>query len=135
MSSAATCRRTPRPGAGTAWTTVGGGRVEGIDGVDHLVFDLTLRPPTGTVTDLRLTYDPIMLLLPAPLIAWHRRWARGGDLRRHCVRIANARALHILTRETITAQSADIDTVSGATVTTDGYKESLQAALDAAHLS
>jgi uncharacterized protein with FMN-binding domain len=47
----------------------------------------------------------------------------------------NARALPILTQETITAQSADIDTVSGATVTSDGYIESLQAALDAAHLS
>jgi uncharacterized protein with FMN-binding domain len=47
----------------------------------------------------------------------------------------NARALPILTQETIDAQSADIDTVSGATVTSDGYIESLQAALDAAHLS
>jgi uncharacterized protein with FMN-binding domain len=47
----------------------------------------------------------------------------------------NARALPILTQETITAQSANIDTVSGATVTSDGYKESLQAAVDAAHLS
>lgn len=47
----------------------------------------------------------------------------------------NARALPILTRETLAAQSADIDTVSGATVTSEGYKESLQAALDAAHLS
>jgi uncharacterized protein with FMN-binding domain len=47
----------------------------------------------------------------------------------------NAYALPILQQETISAQSADIDTVSGATVTTDGYKESLQAALDAAHLS
>ncbi|MFB9445923.1 FMN-binding protein [Dactylosporangium vinaceum] len=47
----------------------------------------------------------------------------------------NARALPILTRETLTAQSARIDTVSGATVTSDGYIESLQAALDAAHLS
>jgi uncharacterized protein with FMN-binding domain len=47
----------------------------------------------------------------------------------------NARALPILTRETIAAQSADIDTVSGATVTSDGYRESLQAAIDAAHLS
>ncbi|MFG1800523.1 FMN-binding protein [Micromonospora carbonacea] len=27
-----------------------------------------------------------------------------------------------------------IDTVSGATVTSDGYRESLQAAIDAAHL-
>ncbi|GLL06923.1 FMN-binding protein [Dactylosporangium matsuzakiense] len=47
----------------------------------------------------------------------------------------NARALPILTRETIAAQSADIDTVSGATITSDGYIESLQAALDAAHLA
>lgn len=30
---------------------------------------------------------------------------------------------------------ANIDTVSGATVTSDGYIQSLQAALDAAHLS
>ncbi|MDX3577294.1 MULTISPECIES: FMN-binding protein [unclassified Streptomyces] len=36
-----------------------------------------------------------------------------------------------LIAETLTAQSADIDTVSGATVTSDGYKESLQAAIDA----
>ncbi|GAB3850397.1 FMN-binding protein [Dactylosporangium cerinum] len=47
----------------------------------------------------------------------------------------NARALPILTQETLAAQSADIDAVSGATVTSEGYKESLQAALDAAHLS
>ncbi|MEU4237342.1 FMN-binding protein [Actinoplanes sp. NPDC026619] len=47
----------------------------------------------------------------------------------------NARALPILRQETLDAQSADIDTVSGATVTSDGYLESLQAALDAAHLS
>jgi uncharacterized protein with FMN-binding domain len=47
----------------------------------------------------------------------------------------NARALPVLKQETIAAQSAHINTVSGATVTSDGYKESLQAALDAAHLS
>jgi uncharacterized protein with FMN-binding domain len=47
----------------------------------------------------------------------------------------NAYALPVLTQETLAAQSANIDSVSGATVTSDGYKESLQAALDAAHLS
>ena len=47
----------------------------------------------------------------------------------------NAYALPILQQETLSAQSADIDTVSGATVTSDGYRESLQSALDAAHLS
>jgi uncharacterized protein with FMN-binding domain len=36
-----------------------------------------------------------------------------------------------LIEETLQAQSADIDTVSGATITSDGYKESLQAAIDA----
>ncbi|MFD9000005.1 FMN-binding protein [Streptomyces sp. NPDC059582] len=36
-----------------------------------------------------------------------------------------------LIEETLQAQNADIDTVSGATITTDGYKESLQAAIDA----
>jgi uncharacterized protein with FMN-binding domain len=47
----------------------------------------------------------------------------------------NSYALPILKQETLSAQSATVDTVSGATVTSDGYKESLQAALDAAHLS
>jgi uncharacterized protein with FMN-binding domain len=46
----------------------------------------------------------------------------------------NARALPILRQETLAAQSANIDTVSGATVTSDGYLQSLQIALDAAHL-
>ncbi|KUO19125.1 FMN-binding protein [Streptomyces dysideae] len=36
-----------------------------------------------------------------------------------------------LIEETLEAQSADIDSVSGATITSEGYKESLQAALDA----
>ncbi|WP_020122094.1 FMN-binding protein [Streptomyces canus] len=36
-----------------------------------------------------------------------------------------------LVAETLRAQSADIDTVSGATITSGGYKESLQAAIDA----
>ena len=47
----------------------------------------------------------------------------------------NAGALPILRQETLDKQSADIDAVSGATVTSDGYKQSLQAALDAAHLN
>ncbi|CAM5454765.1 MULTISPECIES: FMN-binding protein [Streptomyces] len=36
-----------------------------------------------------------------------------------------------LVAETLEAQSADVDTVSGATITSEGYKESLQAAIDA----
>ncbi|GGS30401.1 FMN-binding protein [Streptomyces humidus] len=44
----------------------------------------------------------------------------------------NSYAVPELTRETLTAQSADIDTVSGATYTSDGYRRSLQSALDSA---
>ena len=44
----------------------------------------------------------------------------------------NGRALPVLMQETIDAQSAKIDMVSGATVTSDGYLPSLQSALDQA---
>lgn len=44
----------------------------------------------------------------------------------------NAQALPVLVQETLSAQSAQIDMVSGATVTSTGYVQSLQAALDAA---
>jgi uncharacterized protein with FMN-binding domain len=47
----------------------------------------------------------------------------------------NAYALPILRQETLSAQNANVDTVSGATVTSDGYLQSLQSALDAAHLA
>ncbi|WP_181774766.1 FMN-binding protein [Amycolatopsis pittospori] len=40
-------------------------------------------------------------------------------------------AIPVLRQETLTAQSADIDTVSGATSTSESYVKSLQAALDA----
>ena len=46
----------------------------------------------------------------------------------------SAFALPQLEQEAIAAQSAQIDTVSGATFTSDGYRRSLQSALDAAHL-
>lgn len=44
----------------------------------------------------------------------------------------NERALPELVQETLDAQNADIDMVSGATVTSDGYVTSLQSALDQA---
>lgn len=46
----------------------------------------------------------------------------------------NGVAIPVLERQTVTAQSAGIDTVSGATYTSDGYRRSLQAAIDLAHL-
>ena len=44
----------------------------------------------------------------------------------------NAEAVPELVQETLDAQSAQIDMVSGATVTSDGYVQSLQSALDQA---
>lgn len=44
----------------------------------------------------------------------------------------NSFALPRLRSEALQAQSADIDTVSGATYTSDGYRQSLQSALDSA---
>ena len=44
----------------------------------------------------------------------------------------NAYAGPLLLQRTLIAQSADIDTVSGATYTSDGYRQSLQSALDKA---
>jgi uncharacterized protein with FMN-binding domain len=46
----------------------------------------------------------------------------------------NAYALPVLAQEATQAQSAEIDAVSGATVTSDGYIQSLQSAIDQAHL-
>ena len=46
----------------------------------------------------------------------------------------NAYAVPQLNAEAVAAQSSSIDAVSGATVTSDGYLESLQSAIDAAHL-
>jgi uncharacterized protein with FMN-binding domain len=46
----------------------------------------------------------------------------------------NAYALPVLAQEAVVAQSAQIDHVSGATVTSDGYVASLQSAIDQANL-
>lgn len=45
----------------------------------------------------------------------------------------SSRAAPVLRSEVLQAQSANVQTVSGATVTSDAYLTSLQAALDAAH--
>lgn len=46
----------------------------------------------------------------------------------------NSYALPILDQEVIQKQSVSIDAISGATVTSDGYLQSLQSAIDQAHL-
>jgi uncharacterized protein with FMN-binding domain len=55
------------------------------------------------------------------------------DAERRSVQISNM-AAPLLRDEVLQAQSANVQTISGATVTSDAYLNSLQAALDAAHL-
>jgi len=45
----------------------------------------------------------------------------------------NSYAIPRLDQEALDAQSAQIDTVSGASYTSAGYRQSLQSAIDAAH--
>jgi uncharacterized protein with FMN-binding domain len=52
----------------------------------------------------------------------------------HEVELINSFALPVLNQEAVAQQSADIDMVSGATVTSEGYLSSLQSAIDQAHL-
>lgn len=52
---------------------------------------------------------------------------------RKSIQISN-RAAPLLRSEVLAAQSADVQTISGATVTSDAYLTSLQAAIDAANL-
>ncbi len=49
-----------RPVQGRWEQSVTGGRVESIDDVDHLVYDLTLSPPDGVVRDFELHYSAIV---------------------------------------------------------------------------
>ena len=95
----------------------------------------TTAPPTGKNFDgklVRTKYGPVQV----------RITVAGGkitDIVLVAVPGANARtdqineaALPTLRAHALSAQSADVDTVSGATATSDGYRKSLQAAIDKA---
>ena len=62
----------------------------------------------------------------------HAGAGRRGRESRRDVEINDA-AVPQLVQETLQAQSAQIDTVSGATYTSEGYIQSLQSAIDASH--
>ena len=64
----------------------------------------------------------------------HRRHRGAVPERQRPDQEINSYALPVLAQEALAAQSADIDHVSGATVTSDGYLQSLQSALDQANL-
>lgn len=91
-------------------------------------------PTTRTVTGAtaQTKYGPVQVritltgskITSASAVQYPDETARSKDI--------NATAVPKLDQETLQAQSARIDTVSGATYTSAGYKQSLQSALDKA---
>ncbi|WP_028802614.1 FMN-binding protein [Streptomyces sp. 142MFCol3.1] len=90
----------------------------------------TTRTVTGTTAQTK--YGPVQVRITltgskitgATAVQSPDEAARSKDI--------NSTAIPKLNQETLQAQSADIDTVSGATYTSAGYKQSLQSALDRA---
>ena len=86
---------------------------------------------TGDAADTR--YGPVQVritvaggkITDAQAVEYPRE--SGRDVR------INSAAVPALNQETLQAQSAQIDTVSGATYTSEGYQQSLQSAIDQAH--
>ncbi|MGW2177668.1 FMN-binding protein [Streptomyces sp. NPDC001732] len=89
------------------------------------------RTVTGAVVQTR--YGPVRVELTldgSRITAARAVRSPGGDPRSLQI---NASAIPVLVRETLDAQSAHVDSVSGATYTSGGYIGSLQSALDRAH--
>ena len=104
-----TARASDTSGSGSTSSTVTGGVAQTQWGPVQV--ELTVS--AGTITDVSVVQYPND----------NGRYAEINDY-----------ALPILIQETLDAQSADIDMVSGATVTSYGYLDSLQSALDQAGL-
>jgi uncharacterized protein with FMN-binding domain len=71
-----------------------------------------------TVTDGRITASDVSQ------VPWEDRHDQ----------MINSRAVPVYNEEAVQAQSSDIDVVSGATVTWEGYTQSLQSAIDRANI-
>ncbi|MDC0769603.1 FMN-binding protein [Streptomyces sp. HD] len=90
----------------------------------------TTRTVTGSTAETK--YGPVQVritvtgsrITEATAVQSPDETARSRDI--------NSTAVPQLNQETLQAQSADIDTVSGATYTSAGYRQSLQSALDRA---
>ncbi|WP_435210302.1 FMN-binding protein [Streptomyces sp. bgisy034] len=90
----------------------------------------TTRTVTGSTAETK--YGPVQVritltgsrITEATAVRSPDETARSRDI--------NSTAVPKLNQETLQAQSADIDTVSGATYTSAGYRQSLQSALDRA---
>jgi uncharacterized protein with FMN-binding domain len=85
---------------------------------------------TGPVVDTRFGPVQVQVVLQNGRVADVRALQTPTDRARSAY--ISSHAAPILRQEALDAQSANIDVVSGATYTSEGYAQSLQAALDAA---
>ncbi|QNS02301.1 FMN-binding protein [Streptomyces xanthii] len=89
------------------------------------------RTVTGSTVQTRYGPVQVQVTLDGSKITSARALQQpDGDSRS---REINASAIPVLVQETVKAQSAQVDAVSGATYTSEGYMTSLQSALDQAH--
>ncbi|MFD7733890.1 FMN-binding protein [Kitasatospora phosalacinea] len=118
----------PAHSLSSANTGGGGGSTGGTDAAQGT--DASARTVTGSAVDTR--YGPVQVKVTMAggrisgidVIQYPTRDRRDQEI--------NEYAIPVLNQEAIAAQSADIDVVSGATYTSDGYTRSLQSALDQA---
>jgi uncharacterized protein with FMN-binding domain len=92
----------------------------------------TTRTVNGSAVDTRFGPVQVQIKVTGSRIVSADAITYPTDSRRD--REINGYAIPQLDQETLQAQGAQIDTVSGATYTSEGYQQSLQSAIDAAHL-
>ncbi|XVQ83220.1 FMN-binding protein [Microbispora siamensis] len=109
-------------GSGSAWT--GQGATAGATSGEKTV--------TGDSADTRWGPVQVQIVISGGKLAGIKVPVAPANNRRDIA--INNEALPILNEEALSARSAQIDTVSGATYTSDGYIRSLQSALDKAGL-
>ncbi|MGI5156313.1 FMN-binding protein [Microbispora sp. CA-102843] len=109
-------------GSGSAWT--GQGATAGVTSGEKTV--------TGDSADTRWGPVQVQIVVSGGKLTGIKVPVAPANNRRDIE--INNEALPILNEEALSAQSAQIDTVSGATYTSDGYIRSLQSALDKAAL-
>ncbi|WP_072802592.1 FMN-binding protein [Rhodococcoides yunnanense] len=94
--------------------------------------DATSRTFTGTAASTR--YGPVQVQITVASGAITDASAVDYPTSNGRDQQINARAVPTLESETVAAQDASIDMVSGATYTSEGYVQSLQSAIDQANL-
>jgi uncharacterized protein with FMN-binding domain len=91
------------------------------------------RTVDGPVVDTRYGPVQVEIVLAGNRITDVKALEYPNEARRS--QFISSQALPLLHDEVVSAQSANIDTISGATYTSDAYAQSLQAALDRAGLT